>query len=918
MNRLLTAFALLSCLGGQAAGQTAPPSDPVAALLTRLEQVLREGSAERYLDLLSPAANRDLCAQFARSAVVPGVTRVVVKERGRMDLPGAPPGQGYRLLMEVFLESGQQAGVTTWRLDVSAGGAGAAGAWGIVSQEILTTFQGIYRLALSPRRQFAVRDLVVTAEDLKLVVPEGQMFVAGITAGTTAVVILGRGDMAFSPAPLTERSQLRIVAGSDVMQSQFDAVFVRVNPGEFKTHFAAREMVEREPDPRDLKRADDVFRQEAVKSFVLDLGDLSPDSWFMLPLPGDFLAEIRTRRFDTLTYVRASSEIEDISLFDRKKRRNISVYSSREHLERYTRFYSEDEATDYRVTSYGVDVKYDPDRRSFEGLTSMAIETVAPALNSLTVHLADSLAVQSVVSAEFGRLLCVRVSHQNSLVVNLPATLAKGSRLHMLVTYAGTLEPQLVDREAIAIEPQEVRRGQEAEEEPIALEQSFLYSNRDFWYAQAPTLGYAQATITVTVPEPWSVVASGELVSTVPAPGPVQRGARFRQFSFRASQPVRYLAFIVGRFSAARTERISLKNVEEPLRQSRPSGVRYDDIDLIVRTSPRQQSRGREILKSSASLVRFYTSLMGDFPYRTLTIAAVERSLPGGHSPGSLAVVATPGPGSTLNWADDPGTLPDFPDFFLAHELAHQWWGQAVGWKNYHEQWLSEGFAQYFAALYAERSRGKGVFDQIIRRMQTWATSSSDQGPIYLGYRVGHVKGDRRIFRAEVYDKGALVLHMLRRLMGDEAFFGGLRRFYDTWRFKKAGTDDLRRAMEEESGLDLTRFFDLWVLGDGLPQVAVASRTEDRPGGQDVILQFEQSGAVYDVPVTVTIECADNTVTNVVVKLTERRVETRVPVTGTVRRVDVNRDQAALGVFTPRPFPLSARDIIPGSWKPSM
>jgi hypothetical protein len=841
------------------------------------------------------------------------VTRAVVRERARSNLAGTLPGEGYRLLVEVFIESDQQAGLATWRLDVRAGGDGTRG---IVSQEILTTFQGLYRLALNPRREIAVRDLVVTAEDLKLVVPEGLMFVADTDAGPTAVVILGRGDMTFSPSPLSERSQLRVVAGSDVLQSPFDAVFVRINPREFAAHFTAREMTEREADPRDLKRADEVFRQEVAKSFSLDLGDLSTENWFMVPSQGDFLAEIRTKRFDTLTYVRSGSEIEDISLFDRKKRRNISIYSSKEHLARYTRFYSNDDVIDYRVTSYGVDVKYDPERQSFQGVTSMAIEIVAPSLSSLTFHLANPLAVQSVVSAEFGRLLCVRVSQQNSLVVNLPVGLAKGAHLHVLVSYAGTLEPQPVDREAI--EPQLVRRGIAAEEEEVTLEESFLYSNGSYWYAQAPALGYAPATITVTVPEPWSVVASGEPVSTVPAPGPVKRGTRFRQFSFRASQPVRYLAFLATRLAAARTEHLSLKGVEQPFGQSRPPGVRYDDMDLIVRANPRQQSRTRELLKTTASIVRFYTSLIGDFPYRTLTVAAVERSLPGGHSPAYLTVLATPGPGSALNWADDPGTLPNFPDFFLAHELAHQWWGQAVGWKNYHEQWLSEGFAQYFAALYAERSRGTGVFDQIIRRMQTWATSESAQGPIYLGYRIGHVKADRRLYRAVVYDKGAMVLHMLRRLVGDKAFFGGLRRFYDTWRFKKAGTDDLRRAMEEESGLDLTRFFDRWVLGDGLPQVTFASRIENRDGGQEAVLQFEQSGAVYDVPVTVTIEYSDNTVTSVVVKLTDRRVETRVPLAGAVRRIDVNRDQAALGVFTPKPFPLSARDIIPGSWKPSM
>jgi aminopeptidase N len=181
--------------------------------------------------------------------------------------------------------------------------------------------------------------------------------------------------------------------------------------------------------------------------------------------------------------------------------------------------------------------------------------------------------------------------------------------------------------------------------------------------------------------------------------------------------------------------------------------------------------------------------------------------------------------------------------------------------------------------------------------MQQWATDKSDQGPIYLGYRIGHVKRDSRLFRAVVYDKGAIVLHMLRRLLGDEAFFGGLRRFYNTWRFQKAGTDDVRLALEKESGLDLGRFFERWVYGEGLPQVAFTSRLEERDGVSEAVVRFEQSGEVYDFPVTVTLAYLDNTTTDVIVKVTDRVVETRVPVKGKLRKIDVNRDQAALGVF---------------------
>ncbi len=901
MNRILVGFALLVCLGGRAEGQTPQAPDPLVALLAKIEVVLREGPPERYLDLLSASADRASCADFARSVIVPGITRAVVKERDRTDLLGTLPGDGYRLMVEVMLESGALAKVETWRLDVRHRGGDPAGNWGVVSQELLTTLQGLHRLTLNPRREIAVRDLVVSAEDLKVVVPEGLMFVADVDNFPTALVILGRGEMTFSPAPAAERTQMKIVTGNEMVQTSFDTLFVRLNPGENQEHLTAREMTDRPVDARDMKRADDLFRQEVGKSFGLDLGDLSADIWSLLPLPGDFLAEIHTRRFDTLTYARSAGEIEDISLFDRKRRHNLSVYSSKSHLERYTRFYSEDDRIDYRVESYGVDVRFNPAQQSIVGQTSLSIEIVASSVNVLTLRLADSLAVQSVVSAEFGRMLSVRVRNRDSIVVDLPRTLAQGARLHLLVAYSGPLEPQPIDRETIKPQMPDVRRNPLQEEVEVPLEESFLYSNRSYWYVQPGTSGYATARITVTVPEPWSVVASGELVSAVPAPGPVQGGERFRQFSFRTNEPVRYLAFLVARLSAPRAEGLSLKASEESLRRSQLPAVRHEDVELTVRTNPRQQRRGLEIQRTAANIIRFYASLVGDFPYNALTVAAVEKQLPGGHSPGYMVVVATPGPGSVLSWGDDPGVLPDFPDFFLAHELAHEWWGQAVGWKNYHEQWLSEGFAQYFAALYAERARGKSAFGAIIRRMQTWATSESDQGPIYLGYRIGHVKSDSRLYRAVVYDKGAMVLHMLRRLTGDEAFFGGLRRFYDTWRFKKAGTDDLRRAMEEESGLSLTRFFDQWVLGDGLPQVTVSSHVEEHGGAQEAVIEFEQTGDVYDVPVTVSVESGTSSVVNVLMKLTERRAVVRVPFKGTLRRVDVNRDQAAFGTFTPKP-----------------
>jgi aminopeptidase N len=116
----------------------------------------------------------------------------------------------------------------------------------------------------------------------------------------------------------------------------------------------------------------------------------------------------------------------------------------------------------------------------------------------------------------------------------------------------------------------------------------------------------------------------------------------------------------------------------------------------------------------------------------------------------------------------------------------------------------------------------------------SWADAAlvlrNGPGPIYLGYRVGHVKGDSRVFRAVIYNKSAVVLHMLRRLVGDEKFFAGLRRFYREYRFRKAGTDDLRRVMEQESGLSLERFFEQWIYGRAA-RVRHARTSTDRGRG---------------------------------------------------------------------------------------
>jgi len=165
---------------------------------------------------------------------------------------------------------------------------------------------------------------------------------------------------------------------------------------------------------------------------------------------------------------------------------------------------------------------------------------------------------------------------------------------------------------------------------------------------------------------------------------------------------------------------------------------------------------------------------------------------------------------------------------------------------------------------------------------------------VSLGYRLGVVKSDPRIFRAVVYNKGAGVLHMLRRLLGDKVFFSGLKRFYTDRRYQKAGTEDLERAFESESGRVLDRFFERWIYGTEIPRVRYNAAIT--PG--NVQLKFEQLGdLVFDLPVTVTLTYANGRTSDIMVPLTEAVVEKAIPTTETVRQVQINRDSAAIAEF---------------------
>jgi aminopeptidase N len=197
--------------------------------------------------------------------------------------------------------------------------------------------------------------------------------------------------------------------------------------------------------------------------------------------------------------------------------------------------------------------------------------------------------------------------------------------------------------------------------------------------------------------------------------------------------------------------------------------------------------------------------------------------------------------------------VPEGVENVVAHEIAHQWFGDSVTEATWADLWLSEGFATYFAGLFLEKNEGPAAFRAYMR----------DSAKSYLEYEKKrrspiHDTETEKLFdllNPNNYEKGAWVLHELRGMLGDKAFFEGLRLYYDSKRSGTATTGDLRAALEKTSGMDLEDFFVRWVYEAGHPVYKVYW-TEPRPGAIEIKLTQTQADEAFLMPVTLEIVTA--------------------------------------------------------------
>ncbi len=346
----------------------------------------------------------------------------------------------------------------------------------------------------------------------------------------------------------------------------------------------------------------------------------------------------------------------------------------------------------------------------------------------------------------------------------------------------------------------------------------------------------ATTEMTVTVPQPYFVLSNGALLSTTP-----DEAAGTITYHWLQDQPhTTYLmTMVVGEFS----ERTELVN----------------GLPVQWYVTPGREDDGQRAFGDTPEMVRFFSDkLRVPYPWNKYAQVAVNDFIFGGMENTSATTQ------TDLTLHDARAHLDFSSNGLVAHELAHQWFGDLLTCKHWSHAWLNEGFATYFDALFHEHHQGQDAFRYYMH--QNARTYFREDAEVYRRPIVTNVYQEPiDLFDHHLYEKGALVLHMLRYVLGEEAFWHSLEHYLTVNRHQVVETVDLERAIEAATGRNLQRFFQQWIYQGGHPEYEVTYAWEEASHLATVtVKQTQKTGTehnvetpLFDMPVTLLFALPD-------------------------------------------------------------
>ena len=719
----------------------------------------------------------------------------VFKTRKRIEIEN-----GFRTYLNLVFENAHAVIIEMWRLDLEQ----ASDQWQVGEKRIIRDVRNLYKIQIPSGREERVSRVEIKHADIQISFRDPVVFYDNIPDVETALLVIGEGELHFAPSLERERHQLELVYKKDFLHDRLNYVFVRCSNALFESNIRIEKKQEESTPIGNAEKnmAYSLFAQHYSRSFTVE-NSLDGKMFSVIPKAEEAVIEFEGRKIGKFTYIFSPFTEEEITLYQWEAKRFLNMYSPRVENGEKRFFITFGEKFD--VKNYNMDVDFDPDKKYISGKAEIDIESKTGSLDKVKLNLNPRLEILRITDDSNNELFFTKDRLRTNLYVYFLNPIPRNQSTRVTIFYRGEILPSRIVEDAISV----------GQVDDLFLyipprSETYLYSLNAQWYPVPPEGDFFTARIKFILPPEFSVVSNGILVEE----SKLRQWDRVEEldkvgrkiYVFESQKPIKYMSFIVGKWQEKKVETEPLN-----LRYYRTPDVMIPRLDFF---------------EESKRILQFYEKKFGPYPFESLSIVQRVWQESGGHSPPSFIVLnhLPRIEGVRLERARSPVNLTRWNEYYLAHELAHQWWGQGVTWDRHHDQWISEGLAQFSSILYLREKHGESAYSSILKKMSRWTEKKAKWGPIIFGSRISHF--DFFAFQSIVYNKSSLVLNMLKDLLGDEVFFLGVKEFFDRNKYQAARTNDFVTSLSKISKQDLEPFFSAWFRSYTLPEVKVTHSAE--------------------------------------------------------------------------------------------
>lgn len=881
-------------------------------LFLRLQTAFAAKDLTAYLAAFDPTLRERERGQASSFLTMWQMDKVAFHQANKDANPAAEAG----LYVQVLYENAYAVMLEIWHVWLRKD----EGRWTIAAKELSGNITSFYKVRIPSGRVERAARVEVRHQDIVLTFQDAWVFYDNIPDMETALLVIGKGQVRFTPSDEGERHQLELRYKTKTVKDVLEYAFLRFSDAFFRSNITITPALAnaggpgkspvpvpasaggqskgsadaggqgKSPAPSQAmtNRAYSIFSRYYPLAFTIE-DSLTRERLSFVPQTDQVTFDFKGRDRGEMAYIYSPFSDEEIHFMTRNPDTLINLYSPESEAAGGQRKMFISFGQKYDVQRCDVDLDFQPEKFYLSARARVQIFAQVDAVDSLEFSFNAKFDILKIFDHASRELFFTQDKTRNLLYVYLLKPIERRTTATVEILYRGSVEPMIQTADVLSAgqtsfwPPDRLENGARRQDYSFVLPrfETYLYSQSSAWYPAPPEEDYFLANLKFSVPPGYVCIANGVLTEQSVLDS--RRVVALEKvgnliYHFETKFPVKYLSVLFGK----------LDRLPAP---SKPASVPVE----AYASSDIGASRLWIVEETPAILARF-ESWFGPFPYEKLSVIQRLHPTAGGHSPASFVVLnEVPNSPDILppQPVSSPVNLSRWREYFLAHEIAHQWWGQAVAGERYHDQWLSEGLAQFAAVSYLRAKMGEDVYAGIIKKFSQWTERTSRFGAITLGSRLSYL--DFEAYQALVYDKSAVVLAMLRDLLGEDVFFKGLRTFIETYKFKLVRTAHFVKVMETVAGRDLKAFFDGWFESYLLPEVRVASETQTRDGESVLRFRVTQTRGVFVFPLWVSWEEKGREVRKMLeIKAASQDFEFR---TWRPRRIKINPDKAVPGDF---------------------